>query len=481
MKLAPGEVRALTVTSDPPSEYEISFALLGDALDATLDEAKVVTSATGAATIKLKAPSVPTSFRLRASLGSGSSTELNVVVSESAFGSVRVVPVYAGSREVSLWTASVTPGSNCKSVAAEFPGKEPDGALMVSSAVAEELVINDVPAGPNLAVVLRSGDSMWGCADESSLQAGLAQEVKVTVVDKPLDLLATDMSLMFAYTASEPELYQKLIEGAAARLSEGFLPATSEAAATALLDAMWAAAPADSLASFEQQRAALGWDVLASTLFAALPTLPADHVKAWSLSALAPPLDPMIPPGSQLFAGLRAIGQASGKAILAVSQLGEVQADLAGIPEAHLVTWTADASDTVMLGGSIFWLPSRYAGAAATVGAQAEVPGVMSVPEALSLILGCDALAASMGGFDGCDVACTKSLCDAALAARWEAGLDASAIAGEVGQIVIKASGPAKVNDAAAPTSFDGKWLGTISVGDASTGVEGTVSGSPAP
>jgi hypothetical protein len=59
--------------------------------------------------------------------------------------------------------------------------------------------------------------------------------------------------------------------------------------------------------------------------------------------------------------------------------------------------------------------------------------GVATMSEALSQVLGCGVLAAAMGGFEGCDTQCTAGLCNAALASRWEAGMNASADAGDHG------------------------------------------------
>src|SRR5262245_41180068 len=53
--LAPGSVHTLTVTGSPPANYEMSFTLLGDALDATLDRTTVVADAQGHASVELRA------------------------------------------------------------------------------------------------------------------------------------------------------------------------------------------------------------------------------------------------------------------------------------------------------------------------------------------------------------------------------------------------------------------------------------------
>jgi hypothetical protein len=134
-----------------------------------------------------------------------------------------------------------------------------------------------------------------------------------------------------------------------------------------------------------------------------------------------------------------------------------------------------------MLGGTLYWMPSRYVGGVALEAAKEAMPGIMSMSEALGSIFGCPELAASLSGGAVCDAACLEALCQAALGDLWETALDASAQAGTVGEIEITASaGPAKVDNYAAPMSFDGSWLGTMWSGSAMASLKGAVVGAPA-
>jgi hypothetical protein len=478
--LVPGEVHELKVAASPPGAYEISFALLGDVLDGSLDQARIVSNADGTATVMLKAPSAQTTFRVRASIPNGPSIEATVVVSEKAFGTVRAVPVYMGKRAVTEWHASVIPGSNCKTVT-DTPSA-PETTFTASAPAGKEPVVHGVPAGPPLAVVLRAGSYLWGCADAPELQAGQELDVKVTVIDKPIELLSTELDLTFALDNMESDPYGEILTGSAALVAEGFLPVEGDLAAAELLAAMEAAAPMGTAPAFQKRRVDMGWDALVTQHLADLPMSLQDKVKAWTLSALGPPGAPTLPESSFIVARLTAVAEAPGKALLVVEKIGGVDAAKAGVPDDHLVTWTADASDTVMLNGSIYWLPSRFAGASTLIGAKAELPSVSTMSEALSQVLGCGVLAAALGGFEGCDTQCTAGLCNAALAARWEDAQNASAKQAIVGEISITAGGLAKVNDVAAPISFEGKWLGTIAVDGLSKNIAGTLVGAaPAP
>lgn len=474
--LAPGEVHELKVAVSPPEVAEISFALLGEVRDGSLDQAKIVTNADGTAAVKLKAPSTPTKFRVLASLPGGPSTDATVVISEKAFGTVRAVPVYMGQRAVTEWHASVIPGSNCKTVTGT-PPSAPESTLTASAPAGEKPVVHGVPAGPTLAVMLRAGSYLWGCADAPALQAGQELDVKVTVIDKPIDLLSTELELTFSLDLMKSGSQGEILTRAAALVAEGFLPVEDEIAASALLAAMEAAAPMGTAPAFQKRRVDMGWDAVVTQHLAGLPMSLQDKVKAWTLSAFGPSGDPTLPPSSLIAARLKPVKEAPGKALLVVEKLGGIDAAKAGVPGDHLVSWTVDTDDRVMLIGSIYWLPSRFAGASTLTGAKAELPSAATMSEALSQVLGCGVLAAALGGFEGCDTQCTAGLCNAALAARWEDAQNASAKQAIVGEISVAGGGLTQVSDVAAPMSFQGKWLGAIAVDGISSNIEGEVVG----
>jgi hypothetical protein len=460
LALAPGESRTVSVTTSPPGSYEISFALLGAALDASLDKAKVVATNKGLATVTLKAPNASTSFRLRASLNDGLSVELPVAVSDKGFGSIRAVPIYSGTRQVKEWVASVMTGTNCKAITSLLPDmlEAPQNA---TAPLGEEPVIDLVPVGPNIAVVVGAGRYIWGCTDEPNLKAGEELAVKVTVINKPIDLAATDLDVTLEFDA-KPSPLGDVLKSAAVLLTDAMLPSTIEEASFELLNGMEQATPIESADAFTQKRAELGWDMTVAQHLGTLGVAPQQQILDWIAGKLAPTGNPPLM-SSQVSGHLKAAGSAPGKAIFTVKKLWDVDAEAAGFPASHLVSWTADASDTVMLGGTIFWMPSQFMGNLALASAQEAMPGVMTMPEALGQLVGCEAIGAALVGYDGCDAVCMADLCKTALAKRWDMGLNASAEAGLVGEITITAAGPAKVNDDAAPMSFDGKWLGLIS------------------
>jgi len=476
LALVPGETRTVTVLATPPDRYEITFLLLGAPLEASLDKSKVMAGDDGRASVTVKAPNDPTSFKLRASIKDGPVADLPIAVSDKGFGSLRVVPLYGGTRQVTTWIASAVTGTNCKAIANLLPEKlaAPQNA---TAPVDSEPLIESVPVGPNIAVVLRAGYYMWGCTDEPNLKAGEELTVKVPIADKPIDLSATNLDLELAFKA-KGEPYADMMKEAALALVGGMLPSSLDEASGSLLDAMIATSPPDIADALIQERAAQDWDMKAGEHLGKLTVPPKEQLLQWIEGKLKPEGDPLMA-ASSLSGRLVAAKYAPSKALLQVTAFGGVAAEAAGIPASHLMTWTAEANDTVILGGTIYWMPSRYVGGVALEAAKEAMPGIMSMSEALSAMFGCSDLAASLAGGASCDATCLEELCQAALGELWKGGLDASAQAGVVGQITVTASAPAKVDNYAAPLSFDGTWLGALSNGSVTAGLEGTITGSP--
>lgn len=470
--LAPGETREVRVFASPKASYEVRFALIGDALDGWLESAAAKTDENGMATMELHAPDQPTTFHLRASIvledgQAGPSAETSVAVSAQGSGTVRVLPQYTGKRVVEQWTASIVARTTCGDLGAMLPG-EPEGALIGKAPFGQTPQVPHAPAGPNLAVAVRAGHYMWGCADTIDLKADGTLDVKVTVVDRPIDLGATDLDLAFTY---EPDAgdYGALIGGATHLLRDTFLPGGA-AEAGLLLAAMGTAAPLAQATALSAARASQGWDALASAHFATLDKSLRERTKSWIAAGL-----PLQAPTIEAHLGARA--DAPGVAELHVVTIGSVDATAAGVPPVSPFSWTSDPDDTLLLGGIVLWQPSRFVGSAALAGAKLEQPSAVTMSDALAEAADCAGLAAELGGFDTCEAGCIEALCKKALGDRWALGLGASSAAGQLGHLTITASGPAQLDDAARPLGFKGIWLGTVSTGVVSAKVKGSFEG----
>ncbi|WP_437310539.1 hypothetical protein [Sorangium sp. So ce388] len=466
LQLVPGELHTVWVSGKPPAPYEVSFTLLGDAAGAWVDRTTVVADENGRASVQLQASKLGSTFRLRAATKDGPAAELGVSVSAEGFGTLRVIPVYQGQgmRLAKEWTASVVAGATCEEIATAAP-EAPEGALVAHSGPDEPVVVDGAPVGPSLTVALHSGRIMWGCTVERELLAGSSRDVRVAVKDLPINLAAT--SLNTKLTIASAEGLDAMLEAATEQLVDAFLPAGAEA--EALLDAMQSAAPQDEAPAFAARRLEAGWDAAAQGHLAALSTPLRDRCHGWARAGLA------AAPLTTIDGILSGATDMPGHARFEVSWLGSVAAENAGIPPGRLMSWTADPGDVLRLAGALPWVPSRYIGDATGLGAAAEM-AVESVPSALAAAADCPRLGELLAGYSGCPSDCMATLCAAGLKSRWRAGLEVSKTAGMAGEIVVNASGRARVNSAAAPIDWMGDWLGTIRYGHgAEASVEGQV------
>jgi len=464
-ELSPGETRPITIVTSPAKSYEVYFALLDAPGDASLDAARLFTAADGRATIKLHAPSTPASFKLRAWIKDGPTAELAVSVSKQGIATIEVMPDYTGQRPVDEWVASVVAGTSCDALAGELPG-EPKGSFVATAPPQQNPLIQSIPVGPNLAVTVRAGHFAWGCADAHDLAAGVSTKVKVHVVDVPLALHKTNLDIALAY-APESQPYAKLLNNARIKFLDTFLPPDQPEGA-ALLDAMGAAA--NDGTAFAQDSELGGWGALAAAHFALLQVSLRKQLGVW--------IDAGIGAGEPVLTGrLEAIEGVQGKALFHAASIGGLDAASAGAPPAHLMSWTSSPNDNVYLGGTIYWLPSRFIGTACLAGATDQLGPLESMADALAQAAVCSDLAASLGGTSACDVGCLADLCRAALTARWHVALDASAADQAVGTVEIGASGVVQVDDIATPIALSGTWLGKISDGETAAVAAGAADG----
>jgi len=472
--LAPGELRRVHVFASPATNYDVRFSLIGAALDGWLESAAVKADENGMATMALHAPNQPTTFHLRASVvlengESGPSAEASVAVSAQGFGTLRVLPQYTGKRAVKTWTASVVARTTCADLAALLPG-EPPGALVSNAPLGKPLLVPNAPVGPNLAVAVRAGHYAWGCAETTDLKADGTLDVKATIVDKLIDLGATNLELALAYQPDAAD-YKALLGDATELLRDTFLPKGINEAAV-LLKAMRGATPDDQALAFDDAREAQGWDGLCAAHLAALPTSLRERCTTWVAAGL-------LGQAPMITAHLGAKDGSPGVAELRVLTIGSIDAAHAGVPTVSPFSWTADPDDTLILGGLVLWQPSRFVGAAALAGARMEQPKALTMADALAHAADCADLAAELNGFGSCDTSCVEALCKKALDDRWSLGLAASSEAGKIGHLTITASGPAQLDDTAKPSGIKGSWIGSVSVSGVSAKVKGSFEGSP--
>lgn len=450
------EERLLSVVIDPPHHEEVNFVLLGDPLDATLDQAVVVTDSEGRATVTLRGPNQATSFRVRSWIMHGSADELSVEAVGDGFAPVEIIPIYKGTRPITSWKASIVARATCADISPLLPSKLPQ-AISNDALTTEALIVPDAPVGPSLAVTVRAGEFAWGCTDAHDLVVGETMKVKVNVIDKPIEVGATNVDVTFDLKP-DPKAFGTILESTALSMLDTLLPKDIEVG-TALLDSIATHVPETMRPAFDDARLAGGWDIATTNHLVNQPKTLRDAYIGWFFGGY-------VNEPSEFVATLKALPEVPGSATLSPLRFGSIPAASAGMPGTHLASLSVDAGDVMHLGGTLYWLPSRYLGAVMEKAALQAAPEGSTMADVFSTLVACDALGQTLGGFDTCDATCLAGLCQEALSHRWEDALDASAYAGNDGYIDFAAVVATSVDNKAVPTSFHGTWLGSISDGN---------------
>jgi len=467
--LAPKETHELTVQTKPPGSFLVRFALLDNPGDAVLDRNQSPTDPDGIAHVVLTAPSTPEGFSVRASVNKVQ-IQLGVAVTSLGHTSLNVVPSYSGKRGVALWTATATAaaGVSCSQLSGNPP---PDGVRSVSAVPNHPLTIPSIPVGVDVVVTLRAGHYIGGCATLPPLSEVDGNTVLVYANDRPLNLGATKLDVAFGPSDSRAAFDKGLANSET--LVENALLGDAKSDVAALLDEMQNVTPSVDRSAFAAARDQGGWDAALSTAFGkSAARRMRDPVRRWIDAGLAT-FD-----SADTFSGTLAAAGADAK--LSLTEVGGLTPSIAGFASSFPATWSADSSDTLLLGTELSWVPSRFVTALATAPALLEYPASTSVAEALTLSVDCEVVSNVLLGYgtdagnalyEGCDASCGSSSCQTALRNLW---LKATLASGtNLASLAVTATGSAKVGDAAEATHLQGNWVGELSDGD----IKGPASG----
>lgn len=485
IKLSPLEQRRLPVVVRPEGTYEVRFALLpgpsGEPNDAVLNHDVAETDDSGRAEVVLTAASAPTSFRLRASTSSASTT-IDVEIAAANEVTLEVVPVYSGARETPLWSASVYSGITCETLAVGTASAERH-----AESTSRSILVRGVPVG-RVAVVARAGRYVEGCATLNEVMEGASHQVLVPVSDRPIRLDLSDLDLKFGFSSVSPEWHENIdavIASARAAMLNG---ATDDV--HALLDEMQALLPAAQASEFAERRLEYGWDqVLIDKLGRETKGRLRDAAEAW-MRAGQQKLAASDAILGEVWSDTKATPELEGatQAVLRFISVGGYSPETAGFPERTSAVWSADSQDIVLLSGTIPWYPSRLLAALAEGPARQTHPTASDVAQALSFEIGCSVVASSLvtaspGGIYGgdeesavCQGSCTTKLCRDAVAAMWERAAKASG--SEPRHFEFSATGQATVGYNAEIVTLSGSWVGKDRDGEAAATAGGHLSAS---
>jgi hypothetical protein len=407
--------------------------------------------------------------------------DAGVSVSASGFATLQVKPNYSGKRDIAYWAASVRAGVTCSGLSGNPPE---DGDLKGSASKTQVPQVDGVPVGPTLAVTLRSAYNIGGCKDVTSLVADEITEVTVPLSDVPMKMSETDMHLTLSLDSAP---YATLFTNVAIAASGALLGGSSDDVDAWLSAMELKAGSAQDAQAFAAARASQGWD---ATLIGQLggPSLAPNAVRKLVEGWLGKGLSELS--GAVISGQLVSAGTEAGHAFVQLESVAGSPAKDAGFTVENFSAWAADPGDQVALGTSFFVVPSRLICALARLPAVDEVPQAKTVPEALALVLDCQAIASALvqdgtapgESFPGCGAACTEALCEAGLAELWQRARDASvAPKSPLSTMVISATGNAGVDEYARPIKFDGAFVGSLDVGAMGLSISGKATGGPPP
>jgi hypothetical protein len=471
--LEPSATTELVVHVTPPSPPRtVRFALIdfdgpetvSDVADAALENTtEVVTDEHGDARVRLIAPSVPTTFDVRAMVEGIEDTH-RVEVMASGRETLIVHYDYVGGRSVTDWVVAVYDDDR---TCADLEGNPPvgmDPALSVTVPKEEQIRLAGMPVGTKLAVTLRAGYFAGGCSGVDAVVEGQVNSVLVTVTNRPIQLDESVVELRLGLAGQEESLSDGMVSviDAARDALLGDAATDSEA----LLDAMQEEAMAGAVCStFGSARESIAWDdELEVALGEEAASSIRDDLAGWLAGGI-----PALAREDALVATLAAEPDVMGAASLVWHTIAGFPASDAGFPESAAATWTADARDNVSLGATIEFNPAALLVLGAAEPATTDVPGASSVAEALALRGGrCDTVTAALVARGqgpgqsclGCDAACTSMLCERGLERLVIRASDA--LAEEPATLRLAATGFAEVGEQAELRTLDGSWVGAL-------------------
>jgi hypothetical protein len=472
----------LKVRARPARVYHVRFALPasgGDPLDAVLDRAMTDTDANGIASVTLTAPSAPATFVVRASVGSVSQP-LTITVKDKGVATVQVQPLYAGFRVITTWVASAYPGVTC----AELPDiPDEDGPLHSLPAAADAAPqLTEVPAGTRLAITLRSGHFVGGCASVEQVPPGPIDEpqiVRVTVLDRPIDLSASPLAVTFDLAGSATS-WNDLLETTHQAVLLAFR-GTSVDDVDAVLDAMREAS-GPSLQQFETARSAENWDAALRSYWGAnAASKLRDASAAWFAAGRQSFSDadhlftgtftPIVQPTSPLDQ------RSADFTLLSVAGL---DGSKVGFVDRAQVSWSAP-DDTLVLGTDLYFVASELLQALAEASALEGPTDAENAATLLATRLNCTGVGATLAAaganaelaYGTCDGACLTALCQRGVATIWRRGGDATGLS--PAHLSITATGAIRVGDTAQVVGVSGSWLGALTANDVASSTGGVL------
>ncbi|GEM_PF-2441075 len=457
LTLSPGELTSLTVIAETNRASTVAFEILATdpAFDGFLLEASSPILNKNAQ-VELQAPTQPTSFMVRASLTTGGSTSLAVSVSSQGYGSLRIEPLYEGTRKIAKWTASARVGFTCE----ELENFWSQGALVGSKKSAP--TISSIPSGPVLAITLRGDGLVSGCTTLSGVGADTTETVIVEVSDRPIDVESGLLDLTLSVKSTTTEFAAHLDEAIAQGVSTFRAEEASDAAA--LLQWMQAGLSTSEKNEFSEK-------ITSSALSSLVQKQWNNQDKISDLlrSRLTDAASQI--PSSDTFKGKLTLNGANSQFNL--SSAAGVPSAVSGFFQGSIWNVALNSGDNLVLSGQLTYEPLRW------LASIADKNAAMDAQEALNGAADCQGIALTLSEpgigpiYGACEAPCVQLLCEETLSTLWR-NISTSGNA-QLSTLSIAASGVASPEGAAQVASFTGTWLGRF--GAQGTSVKGQADG----
>lgn len=472
LTLQPMQRASLLLRVAPPGTYVVRFAIgaesKGTATDASLDRDEVVTNDDGTASVEVTAPTKAATFRVRASVGT-LSVERGLSVSGSGFARLLVSPEYLGKRKISEWIVSASANMEC---AALTGSAIVDGDIMArASTSTQPLLLEGVPAGTKLTVLVRADGVAAGCLKLGPLLPGKTERASISAADRPLSFEAPGLLTEFGIGAPSQAFYDTLASDITKAVT-ALAPAGS-GDVKELLDSM------QSLSGtrgplFAAARTQGKWDERVAQVWGSSAQMHLRMLANQWMSAGVKALEDT----AAITGTLAAASDGSKQALFDLLTVGQVDGARAGFSPNATATWSGQPGDTLQVGLNLFWHPSELVTALAERQAKSATSTSVFV-DALRTTLKCDALATALSpsgvAYETCGATCLSSLCQDAGAVLWDRARKASGA--EARTLQVNASAQATVNSMAQVVELKGNWLGMLGDAPLAASVTGTLNG----
>lgn len=198
----------------PITDGTVSFALVGQANDATLSRTDALTDENGIVSGTLFASSMPTTFQVRLNAQYAAPVSLAIAVSDAGFGTIVTEIVDESEVPVSRWLVGLFRDEPCSSEMLEARGERfrtlPAGETSLELRVPATVVYSIVARGESASGELRA----FGCVEDIQLDSDEVKEVAIVATVAPLRAEGTyEGELGFVTMETPRDTFDALLEG----------------------------------------------------------------------------------------------------------------------------------------------------------------------------------------------------------------------------------------------------------------------------